>query len=54
MTLAPRIPLVRPDDVRAGLSQTSHAFTPSDPPILTRLAQGRLNPETGVITAPGR
>ena len=54
MTLAHRIPLVRPDDVLAGLSQTSHAFTPSDPPILTRLAQGRLNPETGVITAPGR
>ena len=53
MTLAHRIPLVRPDDVLTALAQTSHACTPSDPPILTRLAQGRLNPETGIITAPG-
>ena len=53
MTVAHLTPLVRPDDVLAGLGQTSPAFAPIDPPILTRLAQGRLDPETGVITEPG-
>jgi radical SAM-linked protein len=53
MTLAHQTPLVRPDDVLAGLRQSSHAFAPPDPPILTRLSQGRLDTETAVITAPG-
>jgi radical SAM-linked protein len=53
MTVAHQTPLVRPDDVLAGLGQASPAFAPIDPPILTRLAQGRLDPETGAIAAPG-
>jgi radical SAM-linked protein len=53
MTLAHQTPLVRPDDVIAGLRVTSPAFMPTDAPILTRLVQGRLNPESGAITEPG-
>lgn len=34
-------PLVRPDDVLTALRQVSDAFAPTDPPLLTRLAQGR-------------
>jgi radical SAM-linked protein len=52
MTLAHRTPLVRPDDVLAGLRVASPEFAPMDPPILTRLIQGRLDPESGAITAP--
>jgi radical SAM-linked protein len=52
MTLAHHVPLVRPDDVLAGLRVASPAFTPKDPPILTRLAQGWLDPESGAITEP--
>lgn len=33
-------PLVRPDDVLKALAQVDAAFVPSDPPLLTRLAQG--------------
>jgi radical SAM-linked protein len=52
MTLAHRTPLVRPDDVLAGLRVASPEFTPTDTPILTRLAQGRLDLESGAITEP--
>jgi radical SAM-linked protein len=52
MTLAHRTPLVRPDDVLAGLRVASPEFAPMDPPLLTRLTQGRLDPESGAITAP--
>ena len=54
MTLAHQSPLVRPDDVLAGLRVASHEFAPIEAPILTRLAQGRLDPESGTITEPGR
>jgi len=54
MTLAHQTPLVRPDDVLAGLRATSPEFVPPDPPILTRLAQGRLDLESGAITEPIR
>ena len=54
MTLAHQVPLVRPDDVLAGLRETAPAFAPIDPPILTRLIQGKLRPEAGEITEPGR
>jgi radical SAM-linked protein len=54
MTLAHQTPLVRPDDVLAGLRAASPEFVPSDPPILTRLAQGRLDLESGTITEPRR
>ena len=33
-------PLVRPDDVLQALGRLDDAFTPSEPPLLTRLAQG--------------
>lgn len=54
MTLAHQTPLVRPDDVLAGLHAASPEFDPRDPPILTRLAQGRLDLESGTITEPTR
>ncbi len=53
MTLAHQVPLVRPDDVLAGMRLACPAFIPRDPPVLTRLAQGRLDPESGVITELG-
>ena len=53
MTLAHQIPLVRPDDVLAGLRMAGPEFAPAEAPILTRLAQGRLNSESGAITEPG-
>jgi radical SAM-linked protein len=53
MTLAHQTPLVRPDDVLAGLRLASPGFAPVEPPILTRLAQGRLDPDSGTITEPG-
>ena len=53
MTLAHQVPLVRPDDVLAGLRATSPAFAPIDPPIFTRLVQGRLHMESGAIREPG-
>lgn len=54
VTLAHQIPLVRPDDVLAGLRSVSPGFAPIDPPVVTRLAQGRLDLESGTITEPGR
>jgi radical SAM-linked protein len=53
MTLAHQTPLVRPDDVLAGLRLASPAFVPTEPPILTRLAQGKLDLASGTITEPG-
>jgi radical SAM-linked protein len=53
LTLAHQTPLVRPDDVLAGLRLVSLAFAPLEPPILTRLAQGKLDPDSGTITEPG-
>ncbi|HEY6681446.1 MAG TPA: TIGR03936 family radical SAM-associated protein [Propionibacteriaceae bacterium] len=52
MTLAHQVPLVRPDDVLAGLRVASPDFAPNEPPVLTRLTQGRLDPDTGVIAEP--
>ena len=53
LTLAHQTPLVRPDDVLAGLQVASPEFAPIEPPVLTRLAQGWLDPDTGAITEPG-
>jgi radical SAM-linked protein len=53
MTLAHQTPLVRPDDVLAGLRVASPAFAPPVAPVLTRLAQGGLNRDSGDITEPG-
>jgi radical SAM-linked protein len=53
MTLAHETPLVRPDDVLAGLQVASPEFALTEPSILTRLVQGRLDLESGAITEPG-
>jgi radical SAM-linked protein len=53
MTLAHQSPLVRPDDVLTGLRVASPAFAPPAAAVLTRLAQGELNPDSGDITEPG-
>ena len=52
LVLAHGTPLVRPDDVLAGLVAVHPALLLADPPVLTRLSQGLLDPETGVITDP--
>jgi radical SAM-linked protein len=44
-------PSVRPDDILAGLRQVSGLVAP-EPPRQTRLAQGPLNPQTGVVGDP--
>ncbi len=54
IALAHQTPLVRPDDVLAGLRVVSQEFDAVKAPILTRLAQGRLDPESGAIIEPGR
>jgi radical SAM-linked protein len=53
MTLAHQVPLVRPDDVVAGLRAVSPEFAPNVPPVLTRLTQGRLDSDSGAIAEPG-
>ena len=53
MTIAHQVPLVRPDDVLAGLRAASPEFAPNQPPVLTRLTQGRLDPDSGAISEPG-
>jgi hypothetical protein len=54
MTLVHQTPLVRPDDILTGLRVASPDFTPLEPPILTRLSQGRLDLDSGIIIEPGR
>jgi radical SAM-linked protein len=54
VTLAHQVPLVRPDDVLVGLQVASPEFAPVEPPVLTRLTQGRLDPDSGAIIEPGR
>jgi radical SAM-linked protein len=44
-------PAVRPDDVLAGLRQVADLAPPS-PPLVTRLAQGPLDTETGELKDP--
>jgi radical SAM-linked protein len=53
MTLAHQTPLVRPDDVLAGLRVASPAFPFPEAAVLTRLTQGELNSDSGDITEPG-
>lgn len=47
------VPAVRPDDVLAGVASVS-GLVPGPAPLLTRLAQGPLDPETGEIGDPLR
>jgi radical SAM-linked protein len=44
-------PSVRPDDILAGLKEVSGLVAP-EPPRQTRLAQGPLDPQTGVVGDP--
>jgi radical SAM-linked protein len=52
LVLAHATPLVRPDDVLAGLVVVDPTLVLPDPPVLTRLSQGVLDPGTGRITSP--
>lgn len=52
LVLAHETPLVRPDDVLAGLVAVRETLLLPDPPVLTRLAQGVLDRETGLIADP--
>jgi radical SAM-linked protein len=51
MVVRQTTPAVRPDDVLAGLRQVAD-FAPPSPPLVTRLAQGPLNADTGELTDP--
>lgn len=44
-------PTVRPDDILAGLREIA-GLEPSGAPLLTRLAQGPLDPQTGAVGDP--
>jgi len=52
LVLAHETPLVRPDDVLAGLVVVRPQLRLPDPPVLTRLAQGVLDRETGLVDDP--
>lgn len=52
LVLAHATPLVRPDDVLAGLVAVDGALVLADPPILTRLRQGVLDRISGAIADP--
>ena len=49
MVLEHGVPLVRPDDVLAALTRVWPAFVPAEPPVLTRLTQGRLDRTNATI-----
>jgi radical SAM-linked protein len=52
LVLAHETPLVRPDDVLAGLVVVHPSLLMPDPPVLTRLSQGVLDRDTGQIADP--
>ena len=52
LTLRHQVPLVRPDDVLLALAMVSPSFQPAGVPVLTRLTQGRLAPDSADITEP--
>ncbi len=52
LVLAHEVPLVRPDDVLAGLAVVDPTLRRPDPPVLTRLTQGLLDRETGAVADP--
>lgn len=54
MTLAHTTPVVRPDDVVAALVAVSPDVVLETPPVLTRLAQGVLDPTAGMLAEPAR
>lgn len=52
LVTAHQTPLVRPDDVLTALAKVTPEFAPTEVPILTRLAQGVLDPATATIGDP--
>ncbi|MBA8795991.1 radical SAM-linked protein [Friedmanniella endophytica] len=52
LVLAHLVPLVRPDDVLSALTALTPDFAPVDPPVLHRLSQGVLDPDTAEIADP--
>jgi radical SAM-linked protein len=52
LTLAHLVPLVRPDDVLAALVKVQPDLVLPEPAVLTRLAQGVLDPTTGAVADP--
>ena len=44
-------PAVRPDDILTALRQVA-GLTPPVPPMVTRLAQGPIDPESGTVADP--
>jgi radical SAM-linked protein len=52
LVLAHETPLVRPDDVLAGLVAVRSTLVLPDPPVLTRLSQGLLDRRTGAVADP--
>lgn len=52
LVLAHGTPLVRPDDVLTALGVVDERLVLPDPPVLTRLSQGVLDPSTGSIADP--
>ena len=53
LVLRHAVPAVRPDDVLSGLAEVG-GLAPEGSPMLTRLAQGPLDPDTGTIGDPLR
>jgi len=51
LVLRHTVPAVRPDDVLSGLASVA-GFRAGEAPLLTRLAQGPLDAETGEIGDP--
>jgi hypothetical protein len=51
LVLRHAVPAVRPDDVLAGLAAVA-LFETDGAPLLTRLAQGPLDPTTGTVGDP--
>jgi hypothetical protein len=53
LVLRHAVPAVRPDDVLSGLAEVG-GLAPEGAPMLTRLAQGPLDADTGTIGDPLR
>ena len=52
VTLEHTVPAVRPDDVLAALGTLTPELTPTAPPVLTRLSQGVLDRDGGLVVEP--
>ena len=52
LVIAHLVPLVRPDDIVAGLGRLAPDFRPTEAPLFTRLRQGTLDLSSGAIEEP--